>query len=98
MIWLDTLANVAAIVTALVAVVAYGSYLLTLRARTRAVESLLKAKNKSGDDSLRLDQIAGELALTVEQVLEAASKSKRIKGTTGPHGTERRLRYVGASN
>jgi hypothetical protein len=92
--WLDWLADVATIATALIAAWAYGSYRLRLYRRLVAVEKLLATKNQPGDDSLKLEQIAANLKLTIEQVLEAAQASARIEGCTASFGGERRLRYV----
>jgi len=96
--WLGYLSDVATIATAIVAVYAYGSYRMALCNRTIAVEKLLAKKSRPMDDSLTLEQIAGQLKFTTEQVLEAASRSKKIEGTTGLLGNERRLRYVPKEN
>lgn len=93
--WLDALADVATIATALIAAWAYGSYRLKLYRRRTAVEVLLAGKKQPGDDSLTLEQIAAVLKLTIEQVLDAAQASKRIEGCTASWGgNERRLRYI----
>jgi uncharacterized Ntn-hydrolase superfamily protein len=93
--WLDRLADVAAIATAVIAAWAYGSYRLKLYRRRTAVEALLAKQTRPGDDSLALEQIAAVLKLTIEQVLEAAQASKNIEGCTASYGgNERRLRYV----
>ena len=94
MSWLEGLADLATIATAFVAVWAYGSYRLKIRDRRIAVESLLASKNQPSDDTLLLSQIAAELKLTVEQVVEAAQASNRIEGSVGQYGHERRLKYI----
>jgi len=90
--WLTAIANIASIATAIVAVYGYGYYRWNLRRRSKAVETLLRTKNAPGDDSLRVDQIAAALKMTIEQVIEAASDNDSIEGWEGPVGGERRLR------
>jgi hypothetical protein len=93
--WLEALADVATIATAVIAAWAYGSYRLTLAKRRAAVEALLAKRTQPGDNSLTLEQIAAYLKLTIEQVLAAAQASSRIEGCTASYGgNERRLRYI----
>jgi hypothetical protein len=92
MSWLNGLADVASIVTASIAAWAYGFYRLTLRRRTRALERELAKKNQPADDSLTLQQLATALTLTKEQVIEAASRSKKIEPWAGQSGEEYRFR------
>ena len=70
MSWLNGFADLATIVTAIVAVVAFGSYHLTIYRRTKALEQILAKKNRPNDDSLTLKQLAIELTLTEKQVIE----------------------------
>jgi hypothetical protein len=84
MSWLNGLADVASIVTASIAAWAYGFYRLTVRRRTRALERVLAKKNQPGDDSLTLQQLGTALTLTDEQVIEAASRSKKVRAVGWP--------------
>ena len=90
--WLNALADFATITTAVVAVVAYGSYRVTNRRRTKQLEEVLAKKNQPNDDSLALKQLAIELTLTEQQVIEAASRSKMIEPWIGTSGNEYRFR------
>jgi len=63
-----------------------------------AVEGLLAQKTRPNDDSLLVCQIAAALKLTNEQVIEAAYHSKKIVGSEGQLGNERRLKFVQNSN
>lgn len=76
---LETAADLATIATAVVAVFGYGSYRWTLFQRRRRVEAVLAKKNSPGDDSLSVRQLAVELILTDNQVIEAASRSRKIE-------------------
>jgi hypothetical protein len=97
--WLEGVADLATILTAGVAAYGYGTYRLAIQRRKSKIEALLEKKNQPNDDSLTLQQIAGPLKLTIEQVLEAASRSDKIEGVGGVNcETERRLRYVRNSN
>src|SRR5580700_6783443 len=89
--YLRAVANVASIATAVVAVYGYGHYRYTRHRRTRDLETLLEKKNQPRDDTLTLDQLAAELGLTNEQVIDAASRSKRIEPWAGQTGAERRF-------
>jgi hypothetical protein len=95
---LHALADLASVVTAGVAVVAYGSYRLTLRQRENALVKLLATKTAPNDNSLTLQQLAASLKLTEGQVIEAASKSKVVEGWGGQLGNETRFRLVRNSN
>ena len=89
---LQPFAALASIVTALVAAYAYGNYRLFLYRRMRALEAILQKKNKPNDDSLTLQQLAVELTLTESQIIEAASRSKKIESWAGQLGKDYRLR------
>jgi hypothetical protein len=67
---------------------------MKLRGRRLALEAILAKKDQPHDDSLKLSQLAADLKLTVEQVLEAAQASKKIEGYGGELGNDRRLRYI----
>jgi hypothetical protein len=90
--WLTDLADVASIITAAIAAWAYGFYRLTLYHRTKALEKILAEKDRPNDDSLTLKQLAIALKLTEDQVIEAASRSKKIESWAGQTGTECRFR------
>lgn len=90
--YLEALAALASIIMAIVAAYAYGSYRWTLHRRIQALENLLAKKNQPNDDSLTLRQLAVELTLTEDQVIEAASRSKKIEPWFGQSGTEYRFR------
>lgn len=92
--WLSSFADVAAIVTALVAAFGYGYYRLTLRKRSQEIEKLLAKKVKPGDDSLKVSQIAKHLNLTEQQVIKAVGINEFIVGSVGQSGEERRLRLI----
>ena len=94
MTWLEAAADLATIATAAIAAWAYGSYRLKLRRRRLDIEAILIKKNQPHDDSLKLSQLAADLKLTVEQVLEAAQTSSKVEGYGGDLGNDRRLRYV----
>ena len=90
--WLHNLADLAAIITASVAVFAFVPYYLTLRERKSKLEKLLATKTRPNDDSLTISQCATALKMTEDQVIEAASKSRKVEGWCGQSGLERRLR------
>ena len=92
--WLEALAALASIATALVAVYAYGRYRLTLHRRVSALEELLAKKNQPRDDSLTLRQLAIALTLTENQVIEAASLSKKIESSAGQSGKDYRFKLI----
>ena len=92
MSWLSGLANVASIITAVIAAWAYAFFRLTLRRRTVALETKLAEKNHLNDDSLTLKQLAVALKLAEDQVIEAASRSKKIESWEGQTGSEYLLR------
>jgi hypothetical protein len=77
---------------------AYGSYRLTLYHRQTKLEKVLAAKTAPNDDSLTLQQLATVLKLTEDQVIETASKSKKVEGSGGQSGNERRFRLIRNSN
>jgi hypothetical protein len=95
---LETLAELATIATAVIAAYAYGNYRLVLHSRTRKLETLLSGKTQPNDDSLTLHQLAIDLTLTEPQVIEAASRSRKIEPWAGQSGTEYRFRVKRKSN
>jgi hypothetical protein len=74
--WLDYLSDIASITTALVAVLAYGTYQLKRWQLRRRIESHLKT---SGTQKF-IPQIAAELWITKEQVFDAAARSPVLEG------------------
>jgi len=92
--WLHALADLASIITASVAILAYGSYRLTLYHRRTKLEKVLAGKTAPNDDSLTLQQLATVLKLTEDQVTETASKSKKVEGWGGQSGNEHRFRLI----
>jgi hypothetical protein len=98
MTWFEVIAQIATDITACVAVYGYGSYRLTLHRRVRAVEKALSKRTQPNDNSLTIQQLAIELTLTEDQVIEAAGRSKIIESCTGQSGSEYRFRIRPKSN
>ena len=98
MTWLNGIADLATIVTATVAAHAYATYRLALHARMQKLEQALAKKTQPNDDSLTLAQLAVDLVLTEPQVIEAASRSKKVESWAGQSGKEYRFRMKRASN
>ena len=94
--WLNVLSDLSTIATAAVAVYAYSSYRRALSTRVKAVESVLAtSRDKSPfDGSLTLEQVAAPLNLTIEQVLDAASRSSKIEGVPDLQRNQRKLRHI----
>lgn len=91
--WMNAFADLATIITALVAGSAYGySYLWTIRRRQIELKNLLATKYGPNDDSLTIHQAAIQLKATDEQIIEAASRCRGIEGWPGASGNEYRLR------
>jgi hypothetical protein len=87
-------ADIASIATAIVAVIAFGSYRWTIWRRKRKVERLLKQKiseRRTGSDggSLTVQQLAAFGNLTEAQVIEATSRSRKIESFEGTDGRHR---------
>jgi hypothetical protein len=77
--WLETGANVAAVITALVASVAYGRFLYERRQKRRRLETYLKNDPHRGGRSL-LD-LATTLGMTETEIMDVAFRSQRIRRT-----------------
>jgi hypothetical protein len=93
---LHTIADVAAIVTAISVAISAWGYLrhrLIVRRRRLRIEKILEEKKLPNDDSLTLRQIAVELTVTQPDVIEAASRSKKVEGWAGHVDQQYRLRY-----
>jgi hypothetical protein len=91
--------DVAGIIAAVVAVAGLGIWSALprrrlLRRRKREIEALLKRKADPGDDTLTRRQIADELGMTEEQVIDVAARSKKVQPTSGHLGSEPRYRYM----
>jgi hypothetical protein len=84
--WLAVLGNLGSIFTALVAIYAYADYRRTLHRRIRAVENALAKKTQPNDNSLTISQVAAIVTATEDQVIEAASNSKRVESSGGQLG------------
>ena len=96
--WFEILAQVATDLTACVAVFGYGSYRLTLYRRVRALEKALSKKTQLNDNSPTVQQLAIELTLTEDQVIDAAARSRVIEPWAGQSGNEYRFRLKPKSN
>jgi hypothetical protein len=93
MTWLHDFADIASIITASIAAVAYGNYRWTIFRRQRSLESVLSKKSLRGpDSSLTLQQLAAYANLTEDQVVEATANSKKIGSFEG-NSKEHRYRY-----
>ncbi|MGO4167959.1 hypothetical protein [uncultured Novosphingobium sp.] len=75
----------AAILTALVATVAYGRYWLAQRACREALETYLKEEKRRATDEGRRSvmHLMANLAMTEAEVLHAGFRSDRIKAVPG---------------
>jgi hypothetical protein len=91
---LEALANLASIITAIVAAYAYGAYRFTIYQRRAKLEKLLESKSAPNDDSLTVQQLSIALALTEDQVIESASRSKVIETWAGQSGNEYRFKLI----
>lgn len=82
---LDAAGNWSAILTALVAVVAYGRYVIEDRQRRRALEDYLRDEKLRDIDSGQrsLIQLSANLSMTEEQVLKAAFQSSVVSTSPG---------------
>jgi hypothetical protein len=96
--WFEIIAQIATDITACVAVYGYGSYRLAIHRRVRAVEKALSKRTQSNDNSLTVQQLAIELTLTEDQVIDAAARSRKIESCTGQSGDEYRFRIKAKSN
>lgn len=83
---LDTIDHVASILTALVALVAYGQYQWKRRSKRKLLEDFLRnehpGKREPNDKGRRtVMHIMAELGMTEADVLDAAFSSRRVKRT-----------------
>lgn len=84
--WLGAGANVAAVITAIVATLAYGRFLCGQRQKRRRLEAYLKDDPHRGGRSL-LD-LATTLGMTESEIMDAAFRSPCIRrtATSGLYG------------
>ena len=78
--WLEIMAHWAAILTAFVAVVAYGKYLIERSRKRRALETFLKAEKASAKDKGQrsLMHLAARLSMTEQDLMDSAFRSSKI--------------------
>ncbi|MBB3356018.1 putative iron-regulated membrane protein [Rhizobium sp. BK049] len=79
--YLETLANVAAVVTALVAIFAYGRYLWERRAKRLRLEKHLAEERDTSDDmgQRTLLHLIAHLGMSEADIIDAAFRSKVVK-------------------
>jgi hypothetical protein len=77
--WLGAAANVAAVITAIVATLAYGRFLCERRRKRQRLETYLKSDAQKGGRSL-LD-LATTLGMTEAEIIDAAFRSQCIRRT-----------------
>ena len=105
MTWLNALAALATIFTAIAGLLAYcisrrtnrrlnAKREETINRRVKKLEELLIAKTAPRDDFLCVEQLAAAMGCTVEQVIEAASRSKMVEPYPGPLGDQHCYRYM----
>jgi len=75
----------AAILTATVAVVAYGKYLCHQRSQTKALEEYLKAEKNIPDNKGQrtITHLMARLSMTEAEVVRASFRSKKVKSFIG---------------
>ena len=83
---LETVSHLAAILTAGVAAVAYGSYLYERCQKRRRLESHLKAEKEGGQDKGQRTvlHLVARLGMTETEVVDAAFRSKCIRRVVKP--------------
>jgi hypothetical protein len=91
---LAALGSTASIATACVALYWFFDKQRTNQRRVRELETLLATKSQPNDDSLTVQQLAIALTLTEDQVIEAASRSKKIQSWAGQSGKEYRFKMI----
>lgn len=101
---LEIASHWAAILTALVAVLAYGRYLYERRQKRLRLEKHLKAEKETGRDKGQrtVMHLVGELGMTESEVVDAAFRSSCIQRVIGSdkEGYAKRLmfEYMSSSN
>ncbi len=78
--WLGFLANIAAILTALVAVVGSIWFVLERSAKQRRLEAYLKAERDAGEDKGQRSilHLVARVGLTEQEIMQASFRSKHI--------------------
>ena len=77
--WLEAAANIAAVITAVVATLAYGRFLYERCQKRQRLEAYLKGDAQRGGRSL-LD-LAATLGMTETEIMDAAFRSQHIRRT-----------------
>ena len=101
---LEVVAQLAAIFTALVAVLAYGGYLLDRGRRRRELEDYLKRQKQAGRDKGQrtLLHLIAKMGMTEAQIMDAAFRSPHIRRVVGSDSQGRAdvllLEYTDGSN
>lgn len=92
--FLDLVANWAAILTALVAVWAYGNFLLSQRRRRKALENYLREQKLMGLDNARrtIMHLMANLSMTEAEVLQAGFQSDLVTAASGTDEQGRTVR------
>ena len=82
---LEMAAQWAAIFTALVAVVAYGGYLLDRGSKRRRLEKYLEREKKAGRDQGQrtILHLVARLGMSEAQIMDAAFRSRHIRRVVG---------------
>lgn len=83
--FLEIVASWASIITALVAVVAYGNFVCYRRSQVKAVEKYLASEKALENDKGQrsVTHLMARLKMTEAEVLGAAFRSKRIRSVVG---------------
>jgi hypothetical protein len=79
--WLEISANIAAIFTAIVAVIAWVSYKCSQCEKMRKLEDYLKKEKEAGNDKAQRSilHLVANVGLTEEEIIKASFKSRHIK-------------------
>jgi hypothetical protein len=80
MTWLEVCANIAAILTAIVAGLAWGAYRYDLYRKRKRLEAYLKAEKEKGTDKGQrtMLHLMVRLGLTEAEVMQASFRSKHL--------------------
>ncbi len=87
MTWLGTIANIAAIITALVAAFGYGFYICDRFCKRRHLEKYLKSEKEKEEDrgQRSLLHLMAKLGMTEAELLQASFRSKNIDRKISPN-------------
>ena len=77
---LGTIANVAAILTAIIAFFGYGAYLLDQRSKRTSLEKYLRAEKQGGTDrgQRSILHLMANVGMTEAEIIQASFRSKNI--------------------